>query len=188
MVTFLCAEEGAVSLAAHVHGLSELTIAMEGEKLEIQFTSPKMNLVGFEHKASSPKDLSELENAASMLRQHEALFLFSGSHCDHVKTSIDLSDLIEKDDHERAHQESSAEYKYDDGHTEHHEEHGQESNHTDVIAHYTYLCENIAQLSAIATDLFDIFPGIHKINTVWVKLMRQGAAKLTVNRRIVDFR
>ena len=52
---FSYAEDGAASLVAHVHGLSELAIAMEGEKLEIQFTSPAMNLVGFEHQASSRK-------------------------------------------------------------------------------------------------------------------------------------
>ena len=178
---FSHAEEGAASLEAHVHGLSELAIAMEGENLEIQFTSPAMNLVGFEHKASSQKDLSALESAASMLRQHKTLFLFSGGRCDHVKTLVDLSDLIESDDHEHAHQQSSTEHKHD-------EEHAQKNSHSEVVANYKYRCENIAQLSELTVDLFEIFPGILKMNAVWLKPLQQGAATLTPNHRIIEFR
>ncbi len=42
------AQENAVNLKAHVHGLSELTIVMEQKKLEIQLIAPAMDLVGFE--------------------------------------------------------------------------------------------------------------------------------------------
>lgn len=185
---FSHAEEGSASLAAHVHGLSELAIAMEGEKLEIRFTSPAMNLVGFEHKASSRKEILAIENAASMLHQHETLFLFSGGRCEHVNTSIELSGLIESDDHEHAHQQSSTEHKQNDGHKKEHEEHAQKNNHSDVVANYKYRCENIAQLPAITVDLFETFPGIHKINAMWVKSIQQGAATLTPNHRLVEFR
>lgn len=191
---FAHAEEGATSLEAHVHGLSELAIAMEGKSLEIQFTSPAMNLVGFEHKASAPKDILAIENAALMLRQHEKLFLFSGGRCDHVKTSIDLSELIESDEHEHADQQSSTEHKKEheehEKHEEHeeHEEHAQENNHSDVVANYKYRCENIAQLPAITVGLFETFPGIHKMNAVWVKPTQQGTVTLTPNNRIVEFR
>ena len=33
---------------AHAHGIAELTIALEGNRLEMIFTSPAMSLVGFE--------------------------------------------------------------------------------------------------------------------------------------------
>jgi hypothetical protein len=185
---FSYAEDGAASLVAHVHGLSELAIAMEGEKLEIQFTSPAMNLVGFEHQASSRKEVLAIENAVSMLREHETLFLFSGGRCQHVNTSIELSGLIESDEHEHAHQQSSTEHKHDDEHKKEHKERPQKNNHSDVVAHYQYRCENVAQLSAITVDLFEVFHGIHKMNAMWVKSMQQGAATLTPNQRIVEFR
>lgn len=188
VAAFSHAEEGVAHLDAHVHGLSELAIAMEGENLEIELTTPAMNLVGFEHKASAPKDILAIENAASMLRQHEALLLFSGGRCHHLETSIDLSDLIKSDDHEHVRQQSSNEHKHDDEHKKEHEEHAQKNNHRDVVANYKYRCENIAQLSAITVDLFDNFSGIHKMNAVWVKPIQQGAVTLTPNHRIVEFR
>ena len=191
LAQFAYGEEGATSLEAHVHGQSELAIAMEGEKLEIQFTSPAMNLLGFEHKASTPKDLLVIENTASVLRQHETLFLFSGGRCDHVKTSIELSGLLESTDHEYAHQQGSTEHKHDDEHKkehEEHEEHTQNNNHSDVVVNYQYRCENIAQLPAITVELFEAFPGIHKMNAVWIKPIRQGAVTLTPNHRVVEFR
>ena len=105
-------EEGTISQEAHVHGLSELSIAMEGEKLEIQFTSPAMNLLGFEHKASTQKDLVAIENTASVLRQHKTLFLFSGGRCDHINTSIDLTVLIESDEHKKEHEKHEKHEKF----------------------------------------------------------------------------
>lgn len=185
---FVHVKEGVASLEAHVHGLSELSIAVEGENIEIQLTSPAMNLVGFEHKASSAKDLSAIENAVSMLRQHEALFVFSKGRCDHVNTSIDLSGLIESDDHEDGHQKVLAEHKHGDGHAKEHEENAQKNNHSDVVANYKYQCENITQLSAITVDVFESFPGIRKLNAVWVKSIHQGAATLTPKHRIIEFR
>ncbi|MGB1290473.1 MAG: ZrgA family zinc uptake protein, partial [Porticoccaceae bacterium] len=51
LVNATFAEQKAASLDAHVHGLSQLTIAVEGETVELEFSSPAMNLVGFEHRA-----------------------------------------------------------------------------------------------------------------------------------------
>lgn len=170
-------EEITVSQEAHVHGLSELSIAMEGEKLEIQFTSPAMNLLGFEHKASTQKDLLAIENTASVLRQHETLFLFSGGRCDHINTSIDLTVLIESDEHKKEHEKH-----------EKHEEHAQNNNHSDVVASYKYRCENIGQLRALTVDVFEAFPGVHKVNAGWIKPIQQGAATLTPSHRVVEFR
>lgn len=188
---FAHAEEGTVSLEAHVHGLSELAIAMEGASLEIQFTSPAMNLVGFEHKARSPKDRSAIEDAGSKLDQHETLFLLSGGGCDHVDTSTDLADLIENDErrddgHKKEHEAHEAHEAHEDH--EDHESHGQENNHSDVVATYKYRCDDIAQLSGITVDLFEVFPGIQKMNALWVTPIRQGAVTLTLNHRIIEFR
>ena len=39
----------ASSLDAHVHGEAELTIAFEGQRIEMQLVSPAANIFGFEH-------------------------------------------------------------------------------------------------------------------------------------------
>ena len=40
---------------AHFHGLAELMVVAEDNTLELEFTSPAMSIVGFEHPASTPE-------------------------------------------------------------------------------------------------------------------------------------
>jgi Protein of unknown function (DUF2796) len=175
-------EKHSTRLGTHVHGLSELTIAMEGKSLEIQLTSPAMNLVGFEHKASDPKDIAAVENATSLLREHDSQFLLSGGRCVHVKTSIDTSGLIEGDVHDHTHQTQSNE------HNQKHNDHPQYDSHREIVANYQYSCGNTASLPSMTVALFQSFPGIHKIHVMWVKQTQQGAATLTPKNRIIKFR
>ena len=173
--------EHATSLDTHVHGLSELNIAMEEETLEIQLVSPAMSLLGFEHKASTREHLAVVESAELQLRKHEALFLFSDDHCEHVKTSIDVSDLIESDNHKNL-------IEHENKHNHEHEDHVQYDSHSEIIANYRYRCDNKFNLSAITVNLFKSFPSIHKIHVMWVKPSQQGAVTLTSNNRIIEFR
>ena len=174
----------AANLDAHVHGLSGLTIAMEGKTLEIQFTSPAFNLLGFEHKANTKEDIAAIKALESRLRQHETLFLFSEGRCNHVKTFINLTSLINKNDDEHTHQEKRITNEYE----HEHEDHVQENNHSEAAAHYHYHCENNAQPSSIRVAFFKPFPGIHIIQAMWVKQTRQGAKTLTPDNSIIMFR
>ncbi|ODS24318.1 hypothetical protein AB835_04375 [Candidatus Endobugula sertula] len=171
------AQTRVASLGAHVHGLSELTIVIEGETLEIQFTSPAINLVGFEHKANTKEDVAAIKIAESQLRRDETLFLFPEGRCNHVKTSIDLASLINSDD-EHAHQKKSSTY----------EDHVQEGSHSDITAWYQYRCKDSASLSSIRVAFFKLFSGIHKIQAMWVNQTRQGAITLTPDNSILQFR
>ena len=59
---------------AHVHGEAQLLIAQEGNQLEIEFKSPAINIVGFEHKPSNAKQEASLEAAVATLKQPGQLF------------------------------------------------------------------------------------------------------------------
>jgi hypothetical protein len=168
------------SLDAHVHGLSELTIAMEGDSLEIQFESPAMNLVGFEYKATSNKDIATVRNAESLLSHAENLFVFSDSDCQLIKTSADISALIQEDHHSETHKD------HDDHHG--HKDHDDHQNHSEIVAYYSYSCKNLSNLSSIKVTLFESFPGIYKINTVWVTDSKQGSSTLTASNPTVTLR
>ena len=89
----------AESMDAHIHGLSEMTLAIENQALEIQLISPAMNLVGFEHKARTKEEIATVRHVLAQLREHETLFVFSGANCSHVETSIDIASLIDADKH-----------------------------------------------------------------------------------------
>jgi hypothetical protein len=210
------AEKSAESLDAHVHGLSELTIAMDAKTIELQLISPAMNLVGFEHKASSKQDIAAVKQAELILGQHNSLFLIAGGDCEHLSTSIDSDDLLESDnhhddhdDHEKhddhddhdkhndhddheKHDDHDDHEKYDD-HDDHgkhddHSEHDQGETHSEMVASFSYTCKDTSNLSSIKVALFASFPGIHKINTLWVTPSKQGSNMLSAKNSTINFK
>jgi uncharacterized protein DUF2796 len=184
------AEEFVSGLAAHVHGLSELTIAMDSEELEIQFSSPAMDLAGFEHAAITREEIETIESLEAQLRKFETLFTFSGARCDHIETLIDLSGLMSSSGRDNDHHDSPDEHK-DEAEDEHeggheHESHEQSGSHSEVVVNYTYRCENTANLSAISVELFEFFPGIQEIHVMWIKQENQGSAELSSGNRVIE--
>ena len=204
------AEKNETNLDAHVHGLSELTIASEGEDLNIQLTSPAMNIVGFEYKAVSKKDIEAIKNAESILNQPEVLFLFSDNGCKPINIDVDISGLIEEDDHgqhdnkqnhhkdhddhkehdDHDHHKDHDDHKKHDDHTDHkdHHDHDKHESHSEIVANYRYRCKDIAKLSSIQVSLFEAFSGIHKIHTMWLTPSKQGSVTLTAKNQMVEFR
>ena len=194
------AEKNETNLDAHVHGLSELTIALEGEDLDIQLTSPAMNIVGFEYKAVSKKDIEAIKNAKSILNQPEVLFLFSDNGCKPINIDVDVTGLIEEDDH-RQHDNKQNHHNDHDYHKEHddhedhkndkhedHHKHDKHEGHSEIVANYSYRCKDIAKLSSIQVSLFEAFSGIHKIHTMWLTPSKQGSVTLTAKNQMVEFR
>lgn len=183
------------SLDAHVHGLSELTIAMEGNRLNIQFESPAMNLVGFEYKATSKKDIAAVKNAESLLGQPDTLFVFSGADCQLIQTSADTSALVEQDHHHKTHKEHNDHHGHENhdehnGHDNHKDDddHNDHESHSEIVAYYSYSCKNLSKLSSIKIALFEHFSGIHKINAMWVMDSKQGSATLSASNPTVILR
>ncbi|MDA0360960.1 MAG: DUF2796 domain-containing protein [Proteobacteria bacterium] len=167
------AEEG--SLEAHVHGMSDLTIAVEGGEIEIEFESPAMNIVGFEYKAQSARDIEAAERAAVVLEQHDKVFTFIGTTCELIDSSVDVSGVLNvaHDDH--------------DTHDDHDAHDGSESDaHSDISAAYHFSCDDALKLSAIQFHLFELFEGIEEIRTMWLREGKQGAITLTPKASRVD--
>ena len=210
------AEKSAESLDAHVHGLSELTIAMDAKTIELQLISPAMNLVGFEHKASSKQDIAAVKQAELILGQHNSLFLIAGGDCEHLSTSIDSDDLLESDNHHDDHDDHDKHNDHDDhekhddhddhekhdDHDDHdkhndnddhgkhddHSEHDQGETHSEMVASYSYTCKDTSKLSSIKVALFASFSGIHKINTLWVTPSKQGSNMLSAKNSTINFK
>ena len=55
-------------LEAHVHGVAELNIAVEGVKATVEIRAPAENIVGFEHEARSESDKKKRDAALALLR------------------------------------------------------------------------------------------------------------------------
>ncbi|PHR49431.1 DUF2796 domain-containing protein [Cycloclasticus sp.] len=177
------AEEATTNLDAHVHGVSELMVVAEENALEIQFKSPAMNLVGFEHQATSSKDIKAVEKAASTLRQHDSLLLMSNTNCKLTNTSVDLSKIVDTQHHDNDHDNSPNE----DEHAHNNNKDDHDENHSEIMVTYKYHCEDSTSLPSITVNLFEFFTGIEEINTMWVNQTGQGAVTLRHNNRTINF-
>jgi len=184
-IQFTYAEKSTESLDAHVHGLSELTIAMDAKTIELQLISPAMNLVGFEYKASSKQDIAAVKKAKLLLEQQDSLFLIAGGDCEHLSTSIDSDGLLQAGAHED-------QEKHDDHHDhekhEDHSEHDQGETHSEMVASYSFTCKDTSKLSSIKVALFASFPGIHKVNTLWVTPSKQGSSMLSAKNSTINLK
>ena len=162
---------------AHIHGLATLTLALEGNSLEIEFESPAANLVGFEHKATSVKEKRALHIAESTLKSPAELFLFSGVNCQLKEAEVDISAVEEKDHDDHGHHHEHHHSSHDD-----HKSHSDKSDsHSEIKAHYHFSCNQAKQLESVSTALFSQFPGIENINAMWVTDTVQGSKILAPN-------
>jgi hypothetical protein len=170
------------NLGAHVHGVSELNIVIEGNKLEMQLRSPAMNIVGFEHKASTEQQIRKVKQSEVKLHDHKALFSFSSGDCRLTQAHIDLANLIknnviEKDIHDHHKSDSDSNHEHED----------EAGDHSEVVAHYYYDCEDMDDLSSLSLGFFDVFPDMQQINGIWITTSEQGAAALTRSNKTIIF-
>ncbi len=189
---------------AHVHGHSELTLAIEGDRLELGLESPSGNLLGFEHRATTPEQLRAVEAARAVLESPQSLFVFVGSRCTLEYAEIDTTALSgpaeqhhdehggeehhHDDDHDRGH-DNDHDQHHDQDHNEHHEESsGDGETHSEISASYRYRCGDTSQLKSVSVELFDRFEGIEQINAMWITDSGQGAAQLRPGAKVIELR
>lgn len=184
-----------VTHSTHLHGYAELTIALDGDLLEINFESPAINIVGFEYKAKSTKEIQRLEKSEALLKAAERIFSFNGTHCElknlevNIENSADpdkASRGIEHEGHvERHYQEEHHEHRE---HEEHEEHHDREKQHSEISSNYLYECDAGENLTVINVKLIRYFPAIEKLKVMWVNNERQGAMDLTESSEAVIIR
>ena len=151
---------------AHLHGYTELMIAIEGSALEISFESPASSIVGFEHRATSSEQFQLIEEAREILESSEELFSFSGGDCALSKAKADFSALAGPDKEHQAHEQS----------------------HSEITASYEYECSQAQNLDAISVNLISRFPRIEKVRAMWLTDVKQGAVELTSKFNLIRIR
>jgi hypothetical protein len=170
------------NLSTHVHGVSELNIVIEGNKLEMQLRSPAMNIVGFEHKARTEQQILKVKQSELKLHDHSALFSFSSGGCRLTQAKIDLSDLIE---HKTTEKDAHDHHKSELDHN--HEKEDEHGDHNEVVAHYYYDCEDMDDLSSLSLGFFAVFTAMQQINSIWITTSEEGAAALNRSNKTITF-
>lgn len=170
--------EGFIEHEKHVHGQAELNIAIEKNDIEMELSSPAMNLLGFEYKPSSTEDKQQLAHTLNSLRQGHTLFSLGACELKDSDVSSTLLDTHHKDDHpEEKHTNASHDSEHDHDHdSEHAQKH--QSSHSDFAVHYHFSCsEGIP--AQIKTALFVTFPGLQHIA---VTVLSEQQSQFTLNK------
>ena len=68
-------------LGAHEHGAATLDVVIDGATVYLEFGSPWVNLVGFEHEPSSESEHTAIADAEQQLSEAETLFVAEGGDC-----------------------------------------------------------------------------------------------------------
>ncbi len=140
------------SLGKHEHGVAQLNVALDGKTLELELDSPAMNLVGFEHAASTDADKAAVAKARAQLEKPLELFALPVTAGCSVASQELRSPLFGDKAPAHAHKEKA-------GH-EHEHEHG----HADIHTHYQLSCEKPELLKLLTlAEFFKRFPATQKI-------------------------
>jgi len=150
---------------AHVHGEAALMIAMEDHSLEIEFMSPAMNIVGFEHQPKNSQQTQLVETAIAKLKQASTLFKLpsqAGCKIEAVEVSSPLAAPAKHEEHE-------------------------EEDHSDFSGHYHYKCQDLAKLTRIDVELFKQFPATEAIEVQTISNLGQQKIDLSPGEITINF-
>lgn len=166
------------SLGAHEHGVGRLNAALDGQTLELELESPAMNLVGFEHAATSDADKAKVAAARAQLEKPLALFsLPAAAGCKVVGQELESPLFGDKPDADN-HDEDEADK---DGHEHHHD-------HSEIHAHYQFNCAAPGALNTLdLANIFKTFPATQKIQVQLISASGQQGAEVTAKSAALKF-
>jgi hypothetical protein len=153
----------------HLHGTSNLTIAIQNSVLQIELNAPLMDIVGFENKPRTENQKQSLKLAREILKDSKRLFTFNGSSCKEKKVLMSTGLKNTEHDHENHHTKNN-------------------DTHNDINIFYEFNCTNSINLTVIDVHLFDKFPKVRKINSQWVTVNGQGQEVLDKTQNQVSIR
>jgi hypothetical protein len=190
MLSFVCIAEARSAerqLDAHAHGYGELNVAIDGQKVALELSSPAFNIVGFEHSPETSKDKATFKNALSILNDGSGLFLFpTTAGCRLVNVNIVSSLIKEKpathEEHDSDHEEHDSDHKISK-----HEDHSSSDTHSEFHANYQFQCDVIEQVGTIQVMIFKHFPNTRQLNVQMILPNRQSAMELTPTSTLLSF-
>jgi hypothetical protein len=153
-------------LGAHDHGVGALNIALENDRITMEFEAPGADIVGFEHAASTDEHRTEIENAVAKLAKPLQLFAFpAAAGCVVTRANVELHGGKE-DDHAE--------------HEAHGDEDSEKAGHTEFHAEYDLTCASPDAITRIDFSYFIAFPNALELNVQLIS--DRGATAFDVER------
>ena len=168
------------SLGAHEHGVGRLNAVLDGQTLELELDSPAMNLVGFEHLATTAADKAKVAAVRKQLENPLALFnLPKGAGC--VVSTQELNSPLFGDKPEVDHDDDD-DHDHDAKAGEHHHD------HSEIHAHYQFTCATPTALSNLdLSQVFKTFPATQKIQVQLIGPSGQQGVEATATAATLKF-
>ncbi|NMX66021.1 DUF2796 domain-containing protein [Pseudomonas sp. WS 5111] len=165
------------SLDAHEHGVGRLNAVLDGKALELELESPAMNLVGFEHLATTDADKAKVAAARKQLEQPLVLFSLPKAAGCVVSTQELESPLFgdkPDDDHDHATDGKGAA--------------AHDHDHSEIHAHYQFTCANPTALKNLdLANIFKTFPATQKIQVQLIGPSGQQGVEATAAAATLKF-
>ncbi|WP_314388266.1 DUF2796 domain-containing protein [Pseudomonas brenneri] len=165
------------SLGAHEHGVGRLNAVLDAKTLELELESPAMNLVGFEHLATTDADKAKVAAVRKQLEQPLALFSLPKAAGCVVSTQELESPLFgdkPEDDHDHATDGKGAA--------------AHDHDHSEIHAHYQFTCATPAALKNLdLANIFKTFPATLKIQVQLIGPSGQQGVEATAKTATLKF-
>lgn len=165
------------SLGAHEHGVGRLNAVLDAKTLELELESPAMNLVGFEHLATTAADKAKVAAVRKQLEQPLALFSLPKAAGCVVSTQELESPLFgdkPEDDHDHATDGKGAA--------------AHDHDHSEIHAHYQFTCATPAALKDLdLANIFKTFPATLKIQVQLIGPSGQQGVEATAKTATLKF-
>ncbi len=175
---------------AHEHGAANLNVAVEGNNLYIEFSSPAANIVGFEHLPRTQKQKAAVADAKKKLKEGQTLFhLPAGSMSRLVDVSVKTDIDSHSEHHEKAEHDGDEDHHHSEKEKHKHEHHeaDKDERHSDFEATYHFVCKKPEKLTHIDVKLMNTFPGIEHIEVQLLAGTKQSAMELTAKKNTIRF-
>jgi hypothetical protein len=171
------AEDEHRELGPHVHGHGTLNIAVENKRVSMDLEVPGMDIVGFEHAASTDDQKKIVDAATTQLAKPLEVFKLSeAAGC----TVADAKVAIEPEHHHDGDDDDHDEHdKAAGGHDEH-------AGHNEFHVTYALDCKEPASLTAITFDYFKMFAGAHDLTVNVVSAKAQNSFEVSRDKPELD--
>lgn len=188
MLSPALADDGHRELGKHEHGHGTLNIAIEGQRVALELEAAGMDIVGFEHAATTSEQKAAVDKAKGQLEKPLHLFaLPSAAGCSVAEASVAVEAEAhgdgDKDDHDH-----DKDAKGDHDHDGHDHDHGDkaEGGHSHFHATYALDCTSPGELTSITFNYFKLFAGAKELTVNVVGAKGQSSYEVSRDKPTLD--
>lgn len=158
---------------AHQHGHAELQVALDGNQIDLIFTSPAYNLLGFEHRARTDDQKALVKETEEWL-ESTPLINTPDASCKVASAEV----YHEAGDGSGDHHDHGHDSNGHDHHEHNEHEHSEGYGHSDFEVTQVLNCTGLASAEALLIPLTERFPEIEDLGVQWVWSGGQGSTRL----------